>query len=126
MKKKKSGSGGANWMDTYGDMVTLLLCFFVMLYSMSTMDQKKWEQIVESFNPSEQVDEIIQSVEPVQPPMTSQMTQEEVDQDLEKLYQSIKQYIEQEGLSNQVSVGTVSYTHLDVYKRQDYGRSGWF
>lgn len=105
MKKKKSGSGGANWMDTYGDMVTLLLCFFVMLYSMSTMDQKKWEQIVESFNPSEQVDEIIQSVEPVQPPMTSQMTQEEVDQDLEKLYQSIKQYIEQEGLSNQVSVG---------------------
>lgn len=72
---------------------------------MSTMDQKKWEQIVESFNPSEQVDEIIQSVEPVQPPMTSQMTQEEVDQNLKKLYQSIKQYIEQEGLSNQVSVG---------------------
>ncbi len=25
--KRKSGSGGANWMDTYGDMVTLLLCF---------------------------------------------------------------------------------------------------
>lgn len=33
-RKKKSGSGGANWMDTYGDMVTLLLCFFVMLFSM--------------------------------------------------------------------------------------------
>lgn len=41
MKKKHSGGGGANWMDTYGDMVTLLLCFFVMLYSMSTMDQGK-------------------------------------------------------------------------------------
>ena len=24
-RKKKSGSGGANWMDTYGDMVTALL-----------------------------------------------------------------------------------------------------
>ena len=33
-KKKKRESGGANWMDTYGDMVTLLLCFFVLLYSM--------------------------------------------------------------------------------------------
>ena len=29
-KKKGGGGGGANWMDTYGDMVTLLLCFFVL------------------------------------------------------------------------------------------------
>ena len=50
MRKKRSG-GGANWMDTYGDMVTLLLCFFVMLYSMSTLDQEKWIALVESFNP---------------------------------------------------------------------------
>ena len=42
MKKKKGGGGGANWMDTYGDMVTLLLCFFVMLYSMSRVDESKW------------------------------------------------------------------------------------
>ena len=41
IKKKSSGGGGANWMDTYGDMVTLLLCFFVLLYSISTIDQDK-------------------------------------------------------------------------------------
>jgi len=51
LKKKSSGGGGANWMDTYGDMVTLLLCFFVLLYSMSTIDSAKWEALVMSFNP---------------------------------------------------------------------------
>ena len=49
-KKSGGGGGGANWMDTYGDMVTLLLCFFVLLYSMSTIDQEKWMLIVQSFN----------------------------------------------------------------------------
>ena len=49
-KKSGGGGGGANWMDTYGDMVTLLLCFFVLLYSMSTIDQEKWMMIVQSFN----------------------------------------------------------------------------
>ena len=51
MKKKKSGGGGANWMDTYGDMVTLLLCFFVLLYSISVIDEVKWLALVKSFNP---------------------------------------------------------------------------
>ena len=50
LKKKKSGGGGANWMDTYGDMVTLLLCFFVLLYSISSIDEQKWMWVVKSFN----------------------------------------------------------------------------
>ena len=50
IKKKKSGGGGANWMDTYGDMVTLLLCFFVLLYSISSIDEQKWMLVVQSFN----------------------------------------------------------------------------
>ena len=54
MKKKKSGGGGANWMDTYGDMVTLLLCFFVLLYSMSTISTENWKALVMSFNPDAQ------------------------------------------------------------------------
>ena len=52
MKKRNKGGGGANWMDTYGDMVTLLLCFFVLLYSMSTISEDKWKALVQSFNPN--------------------------------------------------------------------------
>jgi chemotaxis protein MotB len=41
-KKKKEGGGGApDWMVTYGDMMTLLLCFFVLIVSFSTIDPKK-------------------------------------------------------------------------------------
>lgn len=50
-KRQKSEEGGASWMDTYGDMVTLLLCFFVLLYSISSVDQAKWENLVKSLNP---------------------------------------------------------------------------
>ena len=55
MSRRKKGGGGedcGSWMDTYGDMVTLLLCFFVMLYSMSTLNQQKWEIFVKSIFPS--------------------------------------------------------------------------
>lgn len=55
MSRRKRGGGDedcGSWMDTYGDMVTLLLCFFVMLYSMSSLDQQKWEVFVKSIFPS--------------------------------------------------------------------------
>ena len=55
MSRRKKGGGGedcGSWMDTYGDMVTLLLCFFVMLYSMSSLNQQKWEIFVKSIFPS--------------------------------------------------------------------------
>lgn len=55
MARRKSGGGGedcGSWMDTYGDMVTLLLCFFVMLYSMSDLNQQKWEIFVKSIFPN--------------------------------------------------------------------------
>ncbi len=49
-KKDDSSDGGAYWMDTYGDMVTLLLTFFVLLFSFSTIDAQKWEEIVSSLS----------------------------------------------------------------------------
>ncbi|WP_026532245.1 OmpA/MotB family protein [Arthrobacter sp. H41] len=33
------------WMASYMDMVTVLMCMFIVLYAMSTVDQKKFEQL---------------------------------------------------------------------------------
>ncbi|HMC79409.1 MAG TPA: flagellar motor protein MotB, partial [Acidimicrobiia bacterium] len=39
-----SGGGGADsrWLITYGDLVTLLMAFFIALYGISHSDSKKF------------------------------------------------------------------------------------
>lgn len=49
MKRSESSEPGGSWLDTYADMVTLLLTFFVLLYSMSTTDDSKWQLILQAF-----------------------------------------------------------------------------
>lgn len=54
-KKKKEEApapGSPAWMATFSDLMNLLLCFFVLLFSMSSVDADKWEQVVASFQNS--------------------------------------------------------------------------
>lgn len=115
MKKKKSSGGGANWMDTYGDMVTLLLCFFVLLYSMSTISEENWKALVMSFNPNAtktitatpggdgpNADSDAQGGE--MPTPKPEEVQAQVDADIEALYQMLKEYAEQAEMANTLSV----------------------
>ena len=51
-KKKDSGRGTANWMNTFADLMNLLLCFFVLLFSMSSVDADKFEALVQSLEHS--------------------------------------------------------------------------
>ena len=53
MAKRKEDpppAGSPAWMATFSDLMNLLLCFFVMLFSMSTVDAQKFELIAASFN----------------------------------------------------------------------------
>ncbi|MBC2396675.1 flagellar motor protein MotB [Clostridium tetanomorphum] len=52
-RKKKSDSGGGltgnEWIATYSDTVTLLLTFFILLYSFSSVDAQKFKQVASAF-----------------------------------------------------------------------------
>ena len=45
MKKQKEEEGGQEWLNTYADMITLVLTFFVLLYSISNVNISKLEEI---------------------------------------------------------------------------------
>lgn len=48
IKKSKNGNTVPTWMVTFADLMTLLLTFFVLLLSYSSMDAKKYKQASDS------------------------------------------------------------------------------
>ena len=48
IEQEEVSEGAPEWMTTYSDMVTLLLTFFVLLFSMATVDKQKFEQVAVS------------------------------------------------------------------------------
>lgn len=51
-QRQEESSGAPEWMTTYSDMVTLLLTFFIMLFSMATIDKNKFTDIAKSLSNS--------------------------------------------------------------------------
>lgn len=95
---------GGRWMDTYGDMVTLLLCFFVLLYAMSSVDQVKWENLVKSLNPN--AEEVSQVVTDTKLPEGTQEVpgNTDADQKFEAIYDNIKNEMKKLGVASDVEI----------------------
>ena len=49
-KEDEPPKGAPAWQSTFADLMNLLLCFFVLLFSMSTVDAQKFEMIAAAFN----------------------------------------------------------------------------
>lgn len=113
--------GAPAWMTTYSDMITLLLAFFVLLFSFSTIDAQKWEKIVASLSgtpfvaiqsmdtadspnleePDNSVWETPQpSSTPTPTPPPTPVSTGEVVQKFDELYQKIKIYIKENNLND--------------------------
>ena len=48
-RKEDPPKGSPAWMNTFADLMNLLLCFFVMLFSMSSVNEGKFEKVIASF-----------------------------------------------------------------------------
>ena len=49
-KQQPPDEGSPAWMSTFSDLMNLLLCFFVLLFASSTMDEGKIQKIAASFD----------------------------------------------------------------------------
>ena len=49
-REKPAEEGAPAWMSTFSDLMNLLLCFFVLLYASSNVDEEKIQRIMASFN----------------------------------------------------------------------------
>lgn len=48
-KQQDEGGGGGGWISTFADLMNLLLCFFVLLFASSSVDEAKFDEIAASF-----------------------------------------------------------------------------
>ena len=116
-KPRASGDEGGNWMDTYGDMVTLLLCFFVMLYSMSSLDSRKWEVFVRSIFPAQEdpddvvVNGTVEEEGQEDPAGTPEIPETEAV-DMDTLYLTIAQMMNEKGIEGVTLSRGEDYTFI--------------
>lgn len=120
MGRRKKGGGGedcGSWMDTYGDMVTLLMCFFVMLYSMSSLDQQKWQIFVKSIFPNSNEEEEIAINENISEGVYDvsgnlQTEQEIEDAELDELWLSLVNALNTNGIEGATVSRGEGYTFI--------------
>lgn len=107
MARKKSEEvkkGSPEWMSTYGDLVTLLLCFFVLLFSFSTIDNSKFKAIIQSMQGSLGVLDsgVIVQINPVETTFPGNDDSEE--ESFSKINEQVSNFIEENDLQNSVTL----------------------
>ncbi len=56
--EEEGGGGAPLWMCTFADMVTLLMCFFVLLFSMSSTQQETFKELIKSLKSALGIEEV--------------------------------------------------------------------
>ena len=127
-KKNRPTDSGGSWMDTYGDMVTLLLTFFIMLYSMSNLDAQKWTIFVKSIptmqnQESENITINSQMSDTPDADSTGQeIAQEDLQtEDINKLYLTIAESLNQAGVKDATVIRGDDYTYVSFANNVFFG-----
>ncbi|MDO7788335.1 flagellar motor protein MotB [Desulforamulus aquiferis] len=99
------------WLITYADLITLLLIFFVVMYTLSKIDANKYHAIAASLSKSMGGS---QSILETGGPSIVPGIQEDIDfeldinqaelENMERLRQQIQEYVDENGLTGKVTV----------------------
>ena len=119
-KSHDDGGGGQEWMNTYSDLVTLLMTFFVLLFSMSSVDAEKWENFVKALaNPGDKTSQIVINApeEGGDSPLTNQGDANQLTEgtspsdemsplptDFDDLYAFLQKFVEENNLGSAIEV----------------------
>lgn len=98
-KKKGEDINTNGWMDTYADTITLLLTFFILLYSISVVDSQKLNKLAEAMKKSLQGSAKITELENIE-----NLKVGEGKSDYENLAEKLNTVIEQNALTDVVKI----------------------
>lgn len=106
--KKHKNNGAPKWLVTYSDMITLVLVFFILLFSMSQIDLEKFKTITKSFNGRMVLDHDASAV-----PLDNKGTDSANDNDdeageaqlesLDDLLEEVESYLDENGLNDVIT-----------------------
>ena len=100
-REEESGGGSPEWMTTYSDLVTLLLCFFVLLFSFSAVDAEKFKAIMASFQGGSGV---LSGGTSLEPPINLIEDDLDIEVDLRILMEYLQEYAETLDLEEKIVV----------------------
>lgn len=113
-RNKNEGGGSPGWITTYSDLMSLLLTFFILLYSMSTVDATKFKNLSQSLQSvltglestsildGAASDEDLLENKDLDPDILSETF--EINEKIEEMYDMVDQYVFDKGLDARVSV----------------------
>ncbi|MEQ6388719.1 flagellar motor protein MotS [Bacillaceae bacterium S4-13-58] len=146
-RRRKTGDKGApRWMVTFSDLMTLILVFFILLFSMSQIDIVKFQAVADSFrdrvvfdfypslvpmeNPAEgendPKDNMPEDQSPKKDPEEPDDSQDQSEDQMEELMYEVQSFLTQSGLDDVASANRTERGIVLILQEQvlfDSGRA---
>lgn len=109
-RKTEDSEMPASWIVTYGDLMSLLLCFFILLFAFSTIDMVRFREAIISLQAALGVltggPRLMAPDEMPVPPISPSQVKSPVapDRELHRLKDVITEYLREQGLEGKVTL----------------------
>ncbi|WP_208558983.1 flagellar motor protein MotB [Marinilactibacillus kalidii] len=121
--KKPSAGGSPGWMTTFSDLMSLLLTFFILLFSMSAVSEEKFKEVADSLRVAlegsssdslletngQSISDLnttdINQASPVDIPEVEPTPEADaIPQEVQELYETASVYMEENGIESDLTI----------------------